>query len=103
MARRDRDFRILLINILDGLRELYSSSEDNTYQLIESVNFLEDILSPYMNQDKGTTYKPRTGSNEMETLHYRIRECMRVAKAVALMPPKEIVEDAREFTAPDVD
>lgn len=106
MARRDRDYRTLLVDTLDSIRQLYASNDVNSdiearNKVIHTVNFLEDVLYPYMNHDKYTQYTPPTSGDVHKDLHYRIRELVRIAREVALMPPEEVIEDASEFTLPD--
>jgi hypothetical protein len=106
MARVDRDFREVVVNNLLSVNKLLSENdiENDTAafnRLVHTVNFLEDICYPYMNQGKPTTYNPKVTANSRENIHYRIRECIKIAKAVALMPPKRITDDATTFTPND--
>lgn len=101
--RRDRDFRMLLVDTLQGIRKIYETRDvDNDpeayNQLVNSVSFLEDLLIPYTYKIE---YKPEQTGETLQDVHERIRGLMFVARDVALMPPEEIVEDADEFTIPD--
>ena len=107
MARRDRDFRNLLVDTIDGIRTIYATKDivndiDAHNQLVEAVNFLEDILTPYMNKSEITRYSPRQDGDEYQNIHYRIRNMTTIAMNVALFPPEEIFEDASEFDVRDL-
>lgn len=102
MAKVDRDFREVVVNNLLSINKILSEHDvendiDAMNKLIHTVTFLEDLIYPYTNQGKPTMYNPKDGDNILQAAHYRIRECVKVAKAVALMPPKRITDDATNF------
>jgi hypothetical protein len=103
MARVDRDFREVVVNNLLSINKILSENDvENDIaamnRLTHTVSFLEDLIYPYANLSKPTAYHPLLRGNIQEQAHNRIRECVKVAKAVALMPPKRITDDATSFT-----
>jgi hypothetical protein len=97
MGKVDRDFNEIVVQNILSLNKILSEEdiENNIAsrnKYVQTIQLLEDVLYPYMNQGKATTYQPKVTGNIIHDGHYRLRECIKIAKAVALMPPKRMTE-----------
>jgi hypothetical protein len=105
MGRTERDFRTLLVDTLTSIKDLYSSVDarnnvEGQNKIIQLTTFLEDLLSPYMNKRIGTEYEPKNTEDELDNVHYRIRNLMKVAQKSNLITPERITEDGRSWVPP---
>jgi hypothetical protein len=97
MARTDRDFREILVTNLISINNVLCNYDvvndiEARNKFIQSVFFLEDLMFPYINQNKKTQYAPQLTGDIVTEAHIRLRELIRIAKTVGLTPPK-VMED----------
>lgn len=109
MGRIERDFQGLLIETMHNIREIYSKkntidSLEDKNQLIQTVNYLEDILTPYFNQSDKTRYDPGIleTDNEDIIIHKKLRTLMRVAQGAGVINPLRVTESDDEISFDDL-
>ena len=101
MGRTEKDFQGLVISTMDDIRSISSSNDITTNvearnKYINTVNFLEDIISPYFNDNIANPFNPNLTGDEDTDIHIRLREIMRVAKDAGVITPLSVIEDLEE-------
>lgn len=106
MGRVEKDYRILLIDTMQSIREhstvtgsslVNDRHARNNY--IELINTLEDFMWPILLEHD---YKQPEGDDEIETGHLRLREIIRIARDTGIITPREIYEDLSDFSIDDI-
>jgi len=97
LGKIEREHEDLLLNSLAGLVKLHQNNDiysDKTAlnKVNAGVMMLETLLYPYFEKD----YHPRQDGNEIENLHYRLRNLLMIAKKQNLVTPKIFTEDIEE-------
>lgn len=96
MGRVEKDFQALVITTMNDIRNICATHDvvndiDARNRLLTSVNFLEDIISPYFND-----YHPVDTGDPLTDIHVRIRKIMNEARKAYVITPRTISIDLED-------